>query len=74
LRHDLFQGVPGSRPLVSRMEGKETVMVIYTDIGFAPIPEGWSLERAVEVLRWAGHTVLRIEVNGKDVALPEQAA
>ena len=49
-------------------------MVIYTDIGFVPIPEGWTLERAVEVLRGAGHTVLRIKVNGEDVALPEQAA
>ena len=50
-------------------------MVIYTDIGKTPLPEGWTLERAVEVLREMGHTVLHIEAkDGSRIRLPEQAA
>jgi len=50
-------------------------MVIYTDKGKAPLPEGWTLERAVEVLREAGHSVQRIEASdGTDVSLPEEKA
>ena len=50
-------------------------MVIYTDIGKTPLPEGWALERALEVLRETGHTVLHLEASdGSRVELPEQAA
>jgi hypothetical protein len=50
-------------------------MVIYTDIGKTPLPEGWTLERAVAVLREVGHTVLHIEAqDGSRIQLPEQAA
>jgi hypothetical protein len=50
-------------------------MVIYTDIGKTPLPEGWTLEQILRVLREVGHTVLRIEAkDGSEVQLPEQAA
>jgi hypothetical protein len=62
--------------LIQVKETTEThSMVIYTDIGKTPLPEGWTLEQAIEVLREAGHTVLRIEAkDGSEIQLPEQAA
>ncbi len=50
-------------------------MVIYTDIGKTPLPEGWTLERAVEVLREVGHTVLHIEAkDGTRIDPPREKA
>jgi hypothetical protein len=50
-------------------------MVIYTDIGKTPLPEGWTLEQILRVLHEVGHTVLRIEAkDGSEIQLPEQAA
>lgn len=48
-------------------------MVIYTNIGKVPLPEGWTLERAVEVLREAGHSVQRIEAtDGTSISVPDE--
>lgn len=49
-------------------------MIIYTNEGKVPVPDGWTLERALGVLTEAGHVVLRVEENGKITPLPEQAA
>jgi hypothetical protein len=42
--------------------------------GHVPLPEGWTLEEAIEVLREVGHEILRVTCEGKEVLLPEQAA
>ncbi len=48
-------------------------IIIYTSTGKAPLPEGWTVERACEVLRETGHTIQRIEADGV-VVQPEEAA
>jgi hypothetical protein len=45
-------------------------MVIYTNAGKVPVPEGWALERAVEVLRELGHKVLKATDDGVEVPVP----
>lgn len=49
-------------------------MIIYLANGKAPLPEGWSLETAVRVLREMGHEVLRVEASGRAVPVPKAAA
>ena len=50
-------------------------MTIFTNIGKAPLPEGWTLERAVAVLRETGHTVLHIEArDGTRIKTPGEKA
>ena len=48
-------------------------MIIYLANGKVPLPEGWTLENAVQVLREMGHDVLRIEASGCEVPIPEAA-
>jgi hypothetical protein len=35
-------------------------VIIYTDRGTIPLPEGWTVEEAIKVLEEVGHTILRI--------------
>jgi hypothetical protein len=44
--------------------------IITTDQGKVPLPEGWDLARACDILRGAGHTVTRITRDGVDVEIP----
>ena len=37
------------------------MIVVYTDKGKAPVPEGWKLERVIEILKECGHQILRVE-------------
>lgn len=54
----------------------EKPIIIHLAEGVVPLPEGWTLERAIEVLRETNHSILRIEAQGKDIAVPgeEEAA
>ena len=45
-------------------------IVIHTHTGKAPLPKGWTLERAVQVLREMGHTITHFTHDGKEVELP----
>ena len=35
-------------------------MIIYTDKGTVPLPEGWTVEQAIKLLEEVGHTILRV--------------
>mgnify|MGYP003629001138 CR=1 FL=1 len=45
--------------------------VIHTKTGKAPLPKGWALEEAIEVLREVGHTITNITTDGEVVTIPE---
>lgn len=49
-------------------------MVIYLEGGKVPLPEGWTLEEAVRVLRSMNHVVLRVEAKGVEVPVPKEKA
>ncbi len=51
-------------------------IIIHLQDGKVPLPEAWTLERAVEVLRETHHSILRIEAQGQDIPVPgkEEAA
>lgn len=51
-------------------------IIIHLAEGKVPLQPGWTLERAVEVLRETNHSILRIEADGKEIEVPaaEEAA
>jgi hypothetical protein len=42
------------------------MIIIYTDGGKAPVPEGWAVERVIEVLEECGHKVIKVEETDKE--------